>query len=75
MLSTHYISITMRIFYIDWQHHWAYDWTMNIGANAQGKRTVQNSTIDRLDQGTVSLSRLPNFESELTFPISSLSLS
>ena len=30
----------MQIFYINWQQHWEYDWTMNIGANAHGKRTV-----------------------------------
>ena len=30
----------MRIFYIDWQQHWKYDRTMNIGANAHGKRAV-----------------------------------
>ena len=39
MLSIHYISITMRIFYIDWQHHWECDWTMNISANAHSKWT------------------------------------
>ena len=32
--------MTMQIFYINWQQHWEYDWTMNIGANAHGKRTV-----------------------------------
>ena len=30
----------MEIFYIDWQQHWKYDWTMNIGANAHDKRAV-----------------------------------
>ena len=30
----------MWIFYIDWQQNWKYEWTMNIGANAHGKRTV-----------------------------------
>ena len=30
----------MRIFYIDCQQHWECDRTMNIGANAHGKRTV-----------------------------------
>ena len=40
MFSIRYISITMRIFYIDWQQHWECDWTTNIGANAHGKRTV-----------------------------------
>ena len=30
----------MRIFYIDWQQHWKYDWTMNIDANAHGKQAV-----------------------------------
>ena len=40
MLSIHYISIIMRIFYIDWQQHWECDRTMNIGTNAHGERTV-----------------------------------
>ena len=40
MLSIHYISIMMRIFYIDWQQHWECDRTRNIGANAYGERTV-----------------------------------
>ena len=42
----------MRIFYIDWQQHWKYDRTMNIGANAHGKRavsTLKTVTSDRLD--------------------------
>ena len=30
----------MKIFYIDWQQHWKYDPTMNIGANAHDKRAV-----------------------------------
>ena len=30
----------MQIFYIDWQQHWKYDRTMNIGANAYDKRAV-----------------------------------
>ena len=30
----------MQIFYIDWQQHWECDQTMNIGVNANGKRTV-----------------------------------
>ena len=30
----------MQIFYIDWQQHWKYDQTMNIGANAYDKRAV-----------------------------------
>ena len=41
----------MRIFYIDWQQHWKYDRTMNIGANAHGKRavsTLKTVTSDRL---------------------------
>ena len=37
MLWIHYVSIMMRIFYIDWQQHWKCDRTMN--ANAHGKRT------------------------------------
>ena len=40
MLSVHYVSIMMRIFYIDLQQHWECDRTMNIGANAHGERTV-----------------------------------
>ena len=40
MISIHYVSIMMQIFYIDWQQHWECDRTMNIGANAHGKRTV-----------------------------------
>ena len=40
MLSIHYVSIMMRIFYIEWQQHWECDRTMNIGANAHGERTV-----------------------------------
>ena len=42
----------MRIFYIDWQQHWKYDRTMNIGVNAHGKRavsTLKTATSDRLD--------------------------
>ena len=42
----------MRIFYIDWQQHWKYARTMNIGANAHGKRAVSTlkiATSDRLD--------------------------
>ena len=40
MSSIHNISIMMWIFYIDWQQHWECDRTMNMGANAHGKRTV-----------------------------------
>ena len=40
ILSIHSVSIMMRIFCIDWQQHWKYDWTMNIGANAHGRRAV-----------------------------------
>ena len=36
----HYVSIVMRIFYIDTQQYWKCHWTMDIGANAHGKRTV-----------------------------------
>ena len=45
----------MQIFYMDWQQHWKYDRTMNIGANALGKRVVSTlktattCTSDRLD--------------------------
>ena len=40
----------MRIFYIDWQQHWKYDRTMNICANAHGKRTVSTLKIATSDQ-------------------------
>ena len=30
MLSIHYVSIMMRIFYIDWQQHWGCHRTVNI---------------------------------------------
>ena len=30
----------MKIFLIDWQQHWKYDRSMNIGANAHDKRAV-----------------------------------
>ena len=30
----------IQIFFIDWQQHWKYNWTMNIGANAHDKRAV-----------------------------------
>ena len=43
MLSKHYVSKMMWIFYIDWKQYWKCDWTMNISANwnAHGKRTKQ----------------------------------
>ena len=31
MLPIHYVSIMMRIFYIDWQQHWEFHRTVNIG--------------------------------------------
>ena len=31
MLSIHYVSVMMRIFYIDWKLHWECDRTVNIG--------------------------------------------
>ena len=40
----------MRIFYIDWQQHWKYDRTMNIGAKAHGKRAVSTMKIATSDQ-------------------------
>ena len=49
MLSIHYISIMMRIFYIDWQQHWECDRTMNIGANAHGERTVSTKQPQMTD--------------------------
>ena len=46
MLSIHYVSVMMCIFYIDWQQYWKCDWIMNIGANAHGKRTVSTKLWD-----------------------------
>ena len=54
MLSVHYVSIMMRIFYMDWQQHWEYDRTMNIGANAHGKRTVSTKQPQVTDLTSVS---------------------
>ena len=62
MLSIHYVSVMMWIFYIDLQQNWKCDWTMNIGANrnAHGKRTVSTKqpqvtdlTVVLLDIGEV----------------------
>ena len=49
MLSIHYVSIMMRIFYIDWQHHWECDQTMSIG-DQQNSRKWQTS-VDQLTVG------------------------
>ena len=51
MLSIHYVSIMLQIFYIDWQQHWECNPTMNIGENAHGKQTVSTKQppSDRLD--------------------------
>ena len=49
MLSIHYISIMMRIFYIDWEQHWECDRTMNIGANAHGEWTVSTKQPQVID--------------------------
>ena len=49
MLSIHYVSIMMQIFYIDWQQHWECDRTMNIGANAHGKQTVSTKQPQETD--------------------------
>ena len=46
--SIHSISIMMQIFYIDWQQHWKYDRTMNIGANTHGKRAVSTKQVTDL---------------------------
>ena len=54
MLSIHYVSIMMRIFYIDWQQHWECDWTMNIG-DQQNSHKWQTS----YDQLTVWLPVTP----------------
>ena len=40
MLSIHYVSVMMCIFYINCQHYWKWDWILNIGANAHGKQTT-----------------------------------
>ena len=49
MLSIHYVSIRMRIFYIDWQQHWECDRTMNIG-DQQNSHKWQTS-VDQLTVG------------------------
>ena len=49
MLSIHYVSIMMRIFYIDWQQHWECDRTMNIG-DQQNSHKWQTS-VDQLTVG------------------------
>ena len=46
MLSIHYVSIVMRIFYIDWQQHWECDRTMNIGD--QQKSHKWQTSVDQL---------------------------
>ena len=43
----------MQIFYIDWQQHWECDQTMNIGVNANGKRTVSTKQPQVTDLTTV----------------------
>ena len=40
MLSIHYVSVTMLIFYIDWQQYWKCNWILNICAKVCGKWTV-----------------------------------
>ena len=73
MLSIHYVSIMMRIFYIVWQQHWECDRTMNIGANAHGERTVstkqpQVTDLTSVDSWASSDTRkvLSYFSSHLT---------
>ena len=44
MLSIHYVSIMMQIFYIDLQQHWECDRTINIGAYAHGERRYQQNS-------------------------------
>ena len=52
----------MQIFYIDWQQHWKYDRTMNIGANAHDKCTgghrtrVAAVTLDNMAEDAVAAS-------------------
>ena len=58
MLSIHYVSIMMRIFYINWQQHWECDRTMNIGANAHGNRTVSTKQPQVTDLTLTSVSPL-----------------
>ena len=43
----------MQIFYIDWQQHWECYQTMNIGVNANGKRTVSTKQPQVTDLTTV----------------------
>ena len=54
MLSILYVSIIMQFFYINWQQHWECDRTMNIGANAHGKRTVSTKQPQVTDLTSVS---------------------
>ena len=54
----------IRIFYIDWQQHWKYDRTMNIGANAHGKRAVsakqpQVTDLTSVDRGIELVLQVP----------------
>ena len=49
-----HVSMMMRIFYIDWQQHWECDRTINIGANAHGKRTVSTKQPQLTDLTSVS---------------------
>ena len=48
----------MLIFCIDWQQHWECDRTMNIGANAHGKRTVSTKQPQVTDLTFVEASPL-----------------
>ena len=54
MLSIRYVSVMMRIFYIDWQQHWEYERTMNICVNAHGERTVSTKQPQVTDLTSVS---------------------
>ena len=49
MLSIHYVSIMMGIFYIDWQQHWECNRIMNIG-DQQNSHKWQTS-VDQLTVG------------------------
>ena len=49
MLSIHYVSIMMRIFYISWQQHWECDRTMILVQKHMANERYQQNSLDRLD--------------------------
>ena len=46
MLSIHYVSVMMPIFYIDWQQHWEWDRTMNIGDQQNSHKWQTSVELD-----------------------------